>query len=74
MPNFTMVPPRGDHPMHGHFWVPIDDENCWVYSFDYHPTRQLTEDEVAAMRAGMGVHSANDARLTGRWPTRTTTT
>ena len=61
LPNFTMVPPRGDHPMHGHFWVPIDDENCWAYSFDYHPTRQLTENEVAAMRAGLGVHSANDA-------------
>jgi hypothetical protein len=61
LPNFTMVPPRGDHPVHGHFWVPIDDENCWAYSFDYHPTRQLTGDEVAAMRAGMGVHSANDA-------------
>jgi phenylpropionate dioxygenase-like ring-hydroxylating dioxygenase large terminal subunit len=61
LPNFTMVPPRADHPVHGHFWVPIDDENCWAYSFDYHPTRKLTENEVAAMRAGMGVHSANDA-------------
>jgi hypothetical protein len=47
--------------VHGHFWVPIDDENCWAYSFDYHPTRQLTDDEVTAMRAGKGVHSANDA-------------
>ena len=28
MPSFTIVPPRGDHPVHGHFWVPIDDENC----------------------------------------------
>ena len=37
MPCFTMVPPRGDHPVHGHFWVPIDDENCWAWSFDYHP-------------------------------------
>jgi len=61
LPNFTMVPPRGDHPVHGHFWVPIDDENCWAYSFDYHPTRQLTDAEVEAMRAGKGVHSANDA-------------
>jgi phenylpropionate dioxygenase-like ring-hydroxylating dioxygenase large terminal subunit len=61
LPNFTMVPPRGDHPMHGHFWVPIDDEHCWVYSFDYHPTRNLTEDEIGAMQAGLGVHSANDA-------------
>ena len=24
----TMVPPRGDHPIHGHFWVPIDDETA----------------------------------------------
>ncbi|MGN6088902.1 MAG: aromatic ring-hydroxylating dioxygenase subunit alpha [Actinomycetes bacterium] len=59
MPAFTIVPPRGDHPVHGHFWVPIDDENCWVYTFDYHPTRALTEDELAAMKAGYGVHNEN---------------
>lgn len=57
MPSFTMVPPRGDHPVHGHFWVPIDDENCWVYSFDYHPVRALTPGEVQAMRDGHGVHN-----------------
>src|SRR5437667_4675789 len=34
MPSFTMVPPRGDHPVHGHFWVPIDDVNTWVYTVD----------------------------------------
>ncbi|SPB13929.1 Rieske (2Fe-2S) domain-containing protein [Caballeronia novacaledonica] len=56
MPCFTMVPPRGDHPVHGHFWVPIDDENCWAWSFDYHPTRDLTEAEVQAMKDGMGIH------------------
>jgi phthalate 4,5-dioxygenase oxygenase subunit len=59
MPSFTMVPPRGDHPVHGHFWVPIDDENCWVYTFDYHPTRALTDDERQAMKDGHGVHSRN---------------
>jgi phenylpropionate dioxygenase-like ring-hydroxylating dioxygenase large terminal subunit len=57
MPAFTMVPPRGDHPVHGHFWVPIDDENCWVFTFDYLPTRPLTEAELQAMRAGRGVHN-----------------
>jgi phthalate 4,5-dioxygenase oxygenase subunit len=56
MPCFTMVPPRGDHPVHGHFWIPIDDENCWAWSFDYHPSRALRDDEVAAMRAGKGIH------------------
>jgi phenylpropionate dioxygenase-like ring-hydroxylating dioxygenase large terminal subunit len=59
LPSFTMVPPRGDHPVHGHFWVPIDDENCWVYTFDYHPTRALTGAELQAMKDGYGVHSRN---------------
>lgn len=56
LPSFTMVPPRGDHPVHGHFWVPIDDESCWAWSFDYHPTRPLSEDETQAMRDGAGIH------------------
>ncbi len=56
MPSFTMVPPRGDHPVHGHFWVPIDDHNCWAWSFDYHPTRALSADERRAMQEGAGVH------------------
>jgi phenylpropionate dioxygenase-like ring-hydroxylating dioxygenase large terminal subunit len=59
MPSFTMVPPRGDHPVHGHFWVPIDDHDCWVYTFDYHPTRALTPEERQAMKDGHGVHSRN---------------
>jgi len=56
MPCFTMVPPRGDHPIHGHFWIPIDDENCWAWSFDYHPVRKLTDAEGKAMRDGKGIH------------------
>jgi phenylpropionate dioxygenase-like ring-hydroxylating dioxygenase large terminal subunit len=56
MPCYTAVPPRGDYPMHGHFWVPIDDHTCWAWSFDYHPVRALTEAEVGHMRAGKGVH------------------
>jgi phenylpropionate dioxygenase-like ring-hydroxylating dioxygenase large terminal subunit len=59
MPSFTLVPPRGDHPVHGHIWVPIDDENCWVYTFDYHPVRALTDTERQAMKDGYGVHSEN---------------
>lgn len=56
MPSFTMVPPRGDHPVHGHFWIPIDDENCWAWSFDYHPVRALTDKERQAMKDGHGIH------------------
>jgi hypothetical protein len=56
LPNFTMIPPRGGHSVHGHFWVPIDDENCWVWSYEYHPARPLTEEELAAVREGQGIH------------------
>jgi len=58
MPSFTMIAPRGNHSVHGHFWIPVDDENCWTWSFDYHPIRELTAAEVAAMREGKGVHVA----------------
>src|SRR5258707_7023325 len=56
MPSFTMIPPRGNHSVHGHFWVPIDDHSCWTWSFDYHPIRNLTDAEVAAMKDGKGIH------------------
>ena len=56
MPAFTMIPPRGSHPVHGHFWIPIDDHNCWTWSFDYHSQRALTETELQAMRDGKGIY------------------
>ncbi len=58
MPSFTMIPPRGGHSVHGHFWIPIDDENCWAWSYDYHPTRELTGAEREAMQQGKGIHVA----------------
>ena len=62
MPNFTMIPPRGDHSLHGHFWVPIDDENCWTWSYEYHPTRALTDEEIKAVQEGKGVHVQSDPK------------
>jgi phthalate 4,5-dioxygenase oxygenase subunit len=56
MPSFTMIPPRGKHSVHGHFWIPIDDQQCWAWSYDFHPTRDLTVEEVAAVRDGKGIH------------------
>jgi phenylpropionate dioxygenase-like ring-hydroxylating dioxygenase large terminal subunit len=57
MPSFTMIPPRGDHPVHGHFWVPIDDETCWTWSFDYRAIAPLSQQEVEAMHAGKSIHT-----------------
>ena len=64
MPCITMIAPRADHPAGGHFWVPIDDENCWVWNWDYHSVRALTHTEVTAMKNGAGRHVIYE---TGGW-------
>ena len=56
LPAYTIIPPRADHPIHGHFWVPINDHQNWAWSFDYHPTRDLSDKEVEAMSEGKGIH------------------
>jgi phthalate 4,5-dioxygenase oxygenase subunit len=57
MPWYTIIPPRGNHPLGAHAWVPIDDENCWAWSMNYHPGRALSESELAAMKDGQGIHN-----------------
>jgi phthalate 4,5-dioxygenase len=56
MPWYTIIAPRAGHPIGAHAWVPIDDESCWAWSINYHPTRDLTDKEVAAMNDGAGIH------------------
>jgi phenylpropionate dioxygenase-like ring-hydroxylating dioxygenase large terminal subunit len=56
MPWYTMVPPYGDNALNAHAWVPIDDENCFTWTFTYHPTRPLTGMELDTMRRGGGIH------------------
>jgi phthalate 4,5-dioxygenase len=57
MPWFTMVPPYGDNALNAHAFVPIDDENCFVWTFTYHPTRPLSTVELDTMRGGGGIHT-----------------
>jgi hypothetical protein len=42
--------------VHGHFWIPSDDENCWAWSFDYRVTKPMTKEQFQAMREGKGIH------------------
>jgi phthalate 4,5-dioxygenase oxygenase subunit len=56
MPWYSIIPPRAGHPLGAHAWVPIDDEHCWAWSINYHPTRALTQAEVKAMKEGEGIH------------------
>ncbi len=57
MPWFTMVPPYGDNALNAHAFVPIDNENCFVWTFTYHPTRPLSAMERDTMRGGGGIHT-----------------
>jgi hypothetical protein len=56
MPWYTMIPPYGDNALNGHAWTPIDDENCFAWTFTYHPARPLSDVEVGAMQGGHGIH------------------
>jgi phenylpropionate dioxygenase-like ring-hydroxylating dioxygenase large terminal subunit len=39
----------------GYTWVPIDDHNCWIYTYAWNPERPLTDEELAKFRGGHGV-------------------
>ena len=56
LPCFNLFPPYGDNPCGGHAWVPLDDENCWVFSIDYHAQRPLSAAELEGAKNGRGVH------------------
>lgn len=57
MPWYTIIPPFGTHnPLGAHAWVPIDDHTCWTWSMNYHPSRPLHDEELAAMHRGEGIH------------------
>jgi phthalate 4,5-dioxygenase len=55
-PWFTLIPPFGDHPLGGHMWIPIDDENCWAWSINFLPQQPLAESDRKDMEAGKGIH------------------
>jgi phthalate 4,5-dioxygenase oxygenase subunit len=57
-PWFTLVPPTGPHPLAGHIWVPMDDENCWTWNINYYPAQALSGEERAEMERGAGIHAA----------------
>ncbi len=57
LPTHTIIPPRADHPLGAHVWVPIDDHNNWAWSINYHPARALSAAELAAMKSGQGIHN-----------------
>jgi len=53
VPWYTFTPSEGGPAPYGlHAWVPIDDQNSWVYSFTWYPDRPLSDEQLAGYRAG----------------------
>jgi hypothetical protein len=48
---------RHDDPIGAHAWVPIDDENCMLYSWEWHPERPLTEEEMEPCKTWGSIHA-----------------
>ena len=46
---------------HAQCWVPIDDENCWVFLYSWNPERPLSEEERRSYRSGGAVYPEMDA-------------
>lgn len=66
-PWYTLIPPFGHHALGGHVFVPKNDVETWVWSINFRPDRPLTEQEVADMKAGKGIHNAYEE---GSWRTK----
>jgi len=62
LPNHGYAPgtARGEN-YHGQTWVPIDDENCWVYTYTWNPERPLTDAERDSYANGASIHAEVDA-------------
>jgi nitrite reductase/ring-hydroxylating ferredoxin subunit len=46
-------------PHAAHVWAPIDDENTMLYSVNFHPSRPLTEQDLARETSWRGIHTEN---------------
>jgi phenylpropionate dioxygenase-like ring-hydroxylating dioxygenase large terminal subunit len=66
LPFHTMPPPEtGSDPLyHAHVWIPIDDGSLVNWCASWHPTRALTERELAEFQAGSSIHVMNYAPAT----------
>jgi len=60
LPSHTMIPYQQGNSIHGHCWVPRDDETCWVWTFSWNPDQPLSEKDWEAIRTDTFVHAAVD--------------
>ena len=60
LPSHTIIPYQKGDSIHGHCWVPRDDETCWVWTMSWNPDAPLSEEERETIRNESFVHSRVD--------------
>jgi nitrite reductase/ring-hydroxylating ferredoxin subunit len=60
LPTYTMIPHQKGLSMHGHCWVPRDDETCWVWTMTWSPDTPLSADDWDSIRNETFVHANVD--------------
>jgi phenylpropionate dioxygenase-like ring-hydroxylating dioxygenase large terminal subunit len=60
LPSYTIIPAQRGHSLHGHCWVPRDDDSCWVWTISWNPERPLGESEWEEIRKDTFVHATVD--------------
>jgi phenylpropionate dioxygenase-like ring-hydroxylating dioxygenase large terminal subunit len=57
LPSYTMIPHQQGHSIHGHCWVPRDDETCWVWTMTWNPDGPLSQDDLETIAQERFVHA-----------------
>jgi phthalate 4,5-dioxygenase oxygenase subunit len=60
LPTYTMIPYQKGLSIHGHCWVPRDDQTCWVWTMSWNPDAPLSNEEWDAIRNETFVHANVD--------------
>jgi phthalate 4,5-dioxygenase oxygenase subunit len=60
VPSYTMIPYEKGLALHGHCWVPRDNETCWVWTVSWNPDGPLSEEEWERIRTESFVHAKVD--------------
>ena len=57
LPSHTMIPYQKGHSIHGHCWVPRDDQTCWVWTMTWNPDDALSREDRDAIENDTFVHA-----------------
>ena len=60
LPSYTIIPYQKGNSIHGHCWVPRDNETCWVWTFTWNPDEPLSEADHDSIVNETFVHAKVD--------------